>query len=235
MAGAAQAQMAMGGPSEAAPFGSPVADQQLFTHFVIDQLEGRFGGQGASLRWDAEGWTGTDDLRLWLKTEGERLPSGEVDDGQQEVLLAKPVSTYWDVQVGGRYDLDSGPGRAWAAIGAQGLAPGLFNVAATAYAGEKGVAGKVKASYDLLLTDKLVLQPEAELNLYGSNDRAREVAAGVSDLDAGLRLRYEITRKLAPYVGVAWERKFGQTANLVRAAGRPADAARLAVGLSAWF
>ena len=236
-AGSAHAQttMSMGGPTAAAPFGSPVGDEQAFTHLVIDQLEGRFGDGQQSLRWDAEGWTGTDELKLWVRTEGERDASGVVTDGQQEALLAKPITTFWDLQVGGRYDLDSGPGRAWAALGVEGLAPGLFNVAATAYAGEKGVAAKVRVSYDLLLTNRLILQPEGEVNVYSETDRARRIGSGVSDLDAGLRLRYEITRKFAPYVGVAFEPRFGETAALARAARLPVKGTRLALGVRAWF
>jgi copper resistance protein B len=233
-AGGAHAQMSMGAPSAAAPFGSPISDELTFTHLIIDQLEGRLDGSN-SLRWDAEGWSGTDELKLWLKSEGERDASGRVEDGQQEALLAKPITTFWDLQLGGRYDLDSGPGRAWAALGVEGLAPGLFHVVATAYAGEHGVAGKAKISYDLLLTNRLILQPEAELNAYSETDRARHLGAGVSDLDAGLRLRYEITRKFAPYLGVAFERRFGQTAALTTAAHLPANATRLTVGVSAWF
>jgi copper resistance protein B len=226
--------MSLGGASAAAPYGAPIDDAQTFTHLVIDQLEGRLAGP-SSLRWDAEGWSGGDELKLVVKTEGLRDASGAVQDGQQEAFLAKPITTFWDLQVGGRYDLDSGPGRAWAAIGVQGLAPGLFNVAATAYAGEKGVAGKVRVFCDLLFTNRLVLQPEAEVNAYSETDRPRHIGSGVSDLDAGLRLRYEITRKLAPYVGVAFERRFGETAALTSAARLPVNATRMVVGVRAWF
>ena len=93
---------------------------------------------GPSFRWETEGWTGTDELRLQFRSEGERLSSGRVEDGQQELFVAKPISTFWNVQVGGRYDLDSAPGRAWGAIGIEGIAPRFFHVIATAYAGEKG-------------------------------------------------------------------------------------------------
>lgn len=122
-----------------------------------------------------------------------------------------------------------------AQIGVEGLAPRFINVTATAYVGQKGLAGKLEAYYDQLLTNQLILQPEAELNLYSQNDPARLVGAGFSNLDAGLRLRYEITRKFAPYVGVVWQQSFSRTADLVRAAGQPAGAVRFTAGLRTWF
>ena len=98
-----------------------------------------------------------------------------------------------------------------------------------------GGAAKVKVSDDILLTNRLILPPEAEVNAYTRDDRTRLISFGISDLDAGLRLRYEISRKFAPYVGVVWEKKFDRTANLVRASGQSADDVRFAVGLRTWF
>jgi copper resistance protein B len=221
-------------PNNPAPYGPPVADEMVFAHLLVDQLEGRVG-DGTNLRWMSQAWAGPDEWRVWAKSEGERTSAGGVEDGQQELFFSKPISTYWDLQIGGRYDLDSGPGRGWAAIGIEGLAPRFFNVSATLYAGQKGVAGKVEGSYDQLITNRLIFQPEAELNLYSQDDRARRIGSGFSDIDAGLRLRYEITRKFAPYVGVVWEQKFGRTADFVRAAGEKAGDVRFAVGVRAWF
>ena len=218
-----------------APFGSPVGDEQVYTQLFINQLEGRIGDGGTDFRWETEGWTGTDELRLQFRSEGERLSSGRVEDGQQELFVAKPISTWWNLQVGGRYDLDSGPGRAWGAIGIEGLAPRFFHVAATAYAGEKGLASKVEVSYDQLITNRLILEPEGELNAYSENDPARRIGSGFSDLDAGLRLQYQVTRKVAPYIGVAWEQTFGKTADLVRADHESPGATRFVVGLRGWF
>jgi copper resistance protein B len=232
--GAAYAQSATSEANGAAPYGRPVDDEQVWVHAVLDQLEGRLGGEGA-LRWDGEAWAGPDELRERVRSEGE-LARGQVTDGQTEILVSKPVSTYFDVEAGARYDLDSRPGRGWLALGVEGLAPGFFKVAATAYAGDRGrLAAKLTVSYDQLITNRLVLQPQAEVNLYAKDDPARKIGSGVSDLDAGLRLRYEIARKFAPYVGVAWERKFGRTADLVRAAGESANAARFSLGVRAWF
>jgi copper resistance protein B len=218
-----------------APFGPPVEDEHVWVHGILDQLEGRVGDAGTNLRWMGEAWAGPDEWKVWVKSEGERTNAGRVEDGQQEIYYSKPISTYWNVQVGGRYDLDSGPGRGWGAIGIEGLAPRFFHISATAYAGEKGVAGKVEGSYDQLITNRLIFQPEAELNVYSENDPARRIGSSFSDIDAGLRLRYEITRKFAPYIGVVWEQKFGKTADLARAAGETAGDVRFAVGVRSWF
>ena len=234
-AGASLAQTAGADPNNPAPFGPPVDDRHIWVHGMLDQFEGRLGGADSGLRWDGEAWAGPDEWRVWLKSEGE-LSGGRAVDGQSEVYVSKPISTYFDVQLGGRYDLDSRPARGWAALGIEGLAPGFFKVAATAYAGDRGrFAGKLTVSYDQLLTNRLILQPEAEANLYSKDDPARMIGSGLSDLDAGLRLRYEITRKFAPYVGVTWEQKFGRSADLTRAAGERSDDVRFTLGARAWF
>ncbi len=130
----------------------------------------------------------------------------------------------------------SRPGRGWAALGIEGLAPYLFDVSATLYAGGGGrYAARLRGSYDLLLTQRLVLTPEAEMNLYAKADPARRVGSGLSDIDSGLRLRYEVTRKFAPYVGASWERRFGATASFARADGEPVSDWRFAFGIRSWF
>ena len=219
----------------AAPYGTPIsADEAVWFHAILDQFEGRFGS-GASLRWDGEAWTGTDRDRLWLKSEGE-LQKGRISDGQQEVYYDTPLSAYFDLQAGFRYDLHSGAGRGWAALGIEGLAPDFFHVALTAYASDTGHYGaKLFASYDLLITQRLILQPETEWNFYTKTDPRRLTGAGVSSVDSGLRLRYEISRKFAPYIGLSYEKDFGQTHRLAAAAGEKTDSVRVAIGLRAWF
>ncbi|HVC52484.1 MAG TPA: copper resistance protein B [Stellaceae bacterium] len=215
---------------------SPVEDNRIFAHVLLDQLEGRLGGAGGDFRWDGQGWIGTDYDKLWIKTEGYRRANGEVDDGRHEFLYDRAITTYFDVQAGLRSDIDSRPSRHWGAFGIQGLAPMFFDVEATAYASDQGhFAARLKGSYDLLITQRLVLQPEAELNLYSKADPARLTGAGFSDLDVGLRLRYEITRKFAPYIGVAYENKFGQTASFARRAGESTNGVRLLFGVRVWF
>ena len=135
-----------------------------------------------------------------------------------------------------RTDRDSGAGRTWAALGLQGLAPLFVNYEATAYLGDRGhAAARLALSYDLLLTQRLILEPEAELNVYGKADPGRRIGAGLADIDAGLRLRYEIERKFAPYIGVAYAGKVGETARMARSAGESTGAVRVVFGVRSWF
>ena len=213
----------------------PVEDNRIFGHVLFDQLEGRFGDK-TDFRWDGQGWIGTDYDKFWIKSEGFRRSDGKVDDGRHEFLYDRAITTYFDLQAGLRSDLDSRPSRHWGALGIQGLAPQFFDVEATAYVSDQGhFAARLKGSYDLLLTQRLILQPEAELNLYSKADPARLVGAGFSDLDMGLRLRYEFDRKFAPYIGVAYENKFGQTASFARRAGESTSGVRFLLGVRAWF
>lgn len=221
----------------AAPYGNPIRDDRVYAHGIFNQLEGRIG-DGASLRWSGQAWVGTDYNRLWFKSEGRYNADrrGRVSDGDHELLYARPITTFFDLQAGVRYDLDDSTGRTWAALGVQGLAIGFWNVEATIYASDKGhYALRTDASYDLYLTQRLVLQPQFETNWYTKIDRSRDVGAGLSDIDMGLRLRYEVTRKISPYIGVAYQRYFGGTLNLRREEGRDPDDLRFLVGIRTWF
>lgn len=211
-------------------------DETVFAHLLFDQLEGRFGfNQGSTFRWQAEGWLGTDENRMWLLSEG-RYGNNQLDDGIQQLLYGRAITTYFDALVGVRYDLDSLPGRGWGAFGIQGLAPQFFKVSAIGYvSGEGHLGARLEASYDLLITQRLILQPQVELSFYTKNDPARHVGAGLSELDAGLRLRYEITRQFAPYVGITYLGQYGATANYVSAGGGATQQVRLTVGLRTWF
>lgn len=220
--------------SSASPFGPPMGGMEVYTHVILSQLEGRFGA-GSSLRWSGEAWTGTDMNRLWLKSEGE-VTDGRLEDGQQEIFYDRPISSYFDLQAGIRSDIDAAAGRTWAAFGVQGLMPYFFEVSATAYASSSGhYAAKLEGSYDLLITQRLILQPQAEANFYSKADPARGLGSGLSDIDAGLRLRYEFSRKFAPYIGVTYEGRLGGTAGIARAAGERTDDVRLTVGVRAWL
>jgi len=135
-----------------------------------------------------------------------------------------------------RSDIDSRPTRNWGAFGIQGLAPYFFDLEVTGFvSGEGHLAGKLETSYDLLLTQRLILQPQIEVNIYSKADPARLVGAGFSDIDTGLRLRYELSRAFAPYLGVVYQGKFGQTANFARQAGESAGDVRFVFGVRTWF
>ena len=230
----ATAQLASPNATSSAPFGS-VIEEPIFYHVMLNQLEGRFGADN-SFRWSGEAWAGTDTNRLWLKSEGQVNAHGGVEDGQQEIFYDRPVTPYFDVQGGVRSDLDSRAGRTWAAFGVEGLAPYFFDVSATAYMSDGGhYAAKLEGSTDWLITQRLILQPQIEMNFYTKDDPWRGIGSGVADLDTGLRLRYEFTRKFAPYLGVTYEGKFGGTADFARRTGERTDDLRLTVGVRMWL
>jgi copper resistance protein B len=223
-------------PVDVVDFGEPVHDQIILAHGILDQFEGRTDGRTPDLRWSGEGWIGTDYDKLWIKTEGFRRRDGTVDDGKQEFLYSRAISTYFDLQAGLRSDIDSLRNRNWAAFGFEGLAPLFFQVEGTGYVSDSGhLAAHFEGSYDLLLTNRLILQPEFEIDLYSKADPARLIGAGISDIDTGVRLRYEIDRKFAPYIGVAYEGKFGQTASFARRAGESTSGVRFVFGIRSWF
>jgi copper resistance protein B len=213
----------------------PVMDRPILAHVLFDQLEGRWNGSNTEFRWDGQGWVGTDYDKLWIKAEGT-LSNGTLEDGQHQFLYSRAITTYFDLQGGLRSDLDSRPTRNWAALGIQGLAPYFFDLEVTGFAsGEGHLAAKLEASYDLLLTQRLILQPQIEINLYSKADPARLTGAGFSDIDTGLRLRYEFSRKFAPYLGVVYEGKFGQTASYARRARESTGDFRFVFGIRSWF
>jgi copper resistance protein B len=215
----------------------PVMDNEVFAHVLLDQFEGRTNGPDNQLRWDGEAWVGRDMNRLWLKSEGF-VSSSTVSDGDQEALYDRPIPhmRYFDAQVGVRADLDSGPGRTWAAVGIEGLAPYYFQFAPTLYIGDNGhIAGRVTGSYDLLITQRWIVQPEAELNFYSKDDPARGIGSGFSELDSGVRLRYEVSRKFAPYLGFAYNGTYGDTASYSRRAGESTSDPRFVFGLRLWY
>jgi len=213
-----------------------LSDQRRFGSVYVDRLERvRVDDDEYATIYDAQAWFGRQYDRLVLKAEGE-YARGEVREARTELLWGHAVASYWDTQLGVRYDSGEGPDRTWLALGLQGLAPYWFELDATAYVGESGrTALRLEAEYELLITQRLVLQPRAEVNFYGKDDEERSVGSGLSDAVAGLRLRYEITRQLAPYVGVEWADVFGQTRDLAEEAGGSSSETRWVAGLRFWF
>jgi copper resistance protein B len=202
---------------------------------LIDRLEAVDLDHGRGEAWEAQAWFGTDLDRLWLRSEGER-ERGRTESADLEVLYGRSVSAWWDVVAGLKHDFKPGQSRDWLAFGVQGMAPYKFEVSATAYVGEGGAtAARLEAEYEVLLTNRLILQPRAEMELSGEDDPERGIGSGLSTLEAGLRLRYEFTRRFAPYVGVAWERAYGGTADHRRDDGEPVVDTRLVAGLRLWF
>ena len=214
---------------------SEAADDPLLLTAILDQIEARDAGGDNTLSWDGEGWLGKDLHKIWIKTEGERT-AGSTDEAELQFLYSKAIARYWDLQVGVRHDFDPSPSRSWAAIGFKGLAPYFFDIDAAAFIGESGrTALRFEAEYELLITQRLVLTPDVEINLYGQNDPAVGIGAGLSNFEAGLRLRYEIRREFAPYIGINWSKLFGNTADFARIAGEKSSDTQLVIGFRAWF
>jgi copper resistance protein B len=212
-----------------------LADTRNMAALLADNLEAIRTGGNTSVPFDLQAWYGRTYNRAVLKAEGD-IDSRDVAEARTELLWGHAFATFWDRQVGVRYDSGEGPNRSWLAFGVQGLAPYRFEVDATAYLGDSGRSAlRFDGSYELLLTQKLILQPRIEANIYGRRDAERLLGSGLSDVAAGLRLRYEIRREIAPYVGIEWVRRYGETEDLVRAAGEDPNDARIVAGLRFWF
>lgn len=232
---AAQAQQVDPYPMPPKEWPHPVMDHALFSYVLLDRFEylAKSGKDGWA--WKAESWVGGDRYRLWLKTEGEGEANGPAENGDAQALLARRISPYWHMQGGVRRQARPTPSRSTGVLAIQGLAPYWFNVEASAFFGSGSVSGRLEAEYDQLLTQRLILQPRFETNWSGSADAERGVGSGINDLELGLRLRYEIRREFAPYVGINWLRRVGGTADLARAAGRDTRETALVVGLRLWY
>ncbi|MEO5822348.1 MAG: copper resistance protein B [Vicinamibacteraceae bacterium] len=214
--------------------GHAVHDRGVNYVVLFDQLEWTGAGDGGP-GWDSTTWIGGDVNRLWLRSEGESHDR-RVENAFVDALWGRRIARWWDVVAGVRQDFRPGPAQTWVGGGVQGLAPYFFDVQATGYVGAHGrTLARLEAEYELLLTNRLILQPLVEAELHGKSDPDRLVGAGLSTIEGGLRLRYELRRELAPFIGVTWTRSFFGTADFARAAGEDVSSARIAVGVRAWF
>lgn len=213
-----------------------LADEHNFASLLVDRLENVESDNNSSVTYDLQAWFGRDYDRAVLKAEGD-IDSDKLQEARTELLWGHAIATFWDTQLGVRYDSsEEGPDRTWLAFGVQGLAPYWFEVDATAYVGEQGRLGfTLKGEYELLLTQKLVLQPRIEIDMYSKRDAARDLGSGVTEISAGLRLRYEFKREIAPYIGVEWVNKFGETKDFTRTVGEDPSEARFVAGLRFWL
>ena len=213
----------------------PVHDNSIQSHVVFDRLEAWNADDGIGLEWEGQSWIGTDLNRLWLRSEGERIDN-RTESADLEVLYGHSFSPWWDVVTGIRHDFKPGGSQDFAAIGVMGLAPYKFEVAATAYIGQSGqTSARIEAEYETLLTNRLILQPLVEVNLYGRDDARRGIGSGLSTIEAGLRLRYELTRQFAPYIAIVREHAFGGTADLRHDDGEDINDTRITAGVRIWF
>ncbi|MCK9513507.1 MAG: copper resistance protein B [Pigmentiphaga sp.] len=213
-----------------------MSDMHNFGSIQFDKFEYVRARGDEWMAYEGEAWYGSTYNRAVIKAEGE-IADGNLQHSKTQLLWRHAISTFWDTELGFRFDYESGaPNREWLAFGFKGLAPYWFEVDATAYVGPSGrTALGLKAEYDVLLTQKLYLQPSIEVNLYGKDDVRRGIGSGLADGTAGLRLKYEITRQFVPYVGVEWASKFGKSADYARASGESKQETRFVAGLTFRF
>lgn len=215
--------------------GHALHDSDLRAYWLLDRLEYQKADAGTALDWDVEGWIGGDINRLWLRSEGERT-NGHTESAEFQVLYGHAISPWWTLLGGVRQDFKPQSPQTWATFGVEGEPLSDFDVDATLFLGENHQAGlRLEGEYDLSITSSLILQPRMEANLFSRNDPVRQQGAGLSTLEAGLRLRYEIIPEVAPYIGVNWTKNYGRTADYVREEGDDVEEGRLVVGIRLWY
>lgn len=206
----------------------------VFHYVSLETDYADWGEADRELTFDGEGWVGTDEHKLWAKAEGE-WADGNWHEAEAQLLYGKPISDFWDLQAGIRYDVEP-RSTSYAAFGVHGLAPYFFETDVTGFVSHRGDASlRAKASIDLLLTQRLIMEPYAETNLFFSDVEEQEAGSGISDIDTGIQLRYETTRKLAPYLDFNYASKLGNTRDLARMNGEDTESFIVRAGIRLWF
>lgn len=207
------------------------------TAVLIDSIEASFGDGADGYSWGAQGWTGGDINRFWWKTEGEGEIDGKLHEAEVQALYSRAIAPFWDVQAGVRQDFrPDGDDTTHLTVGIQGVAPYWFEMSAAAFLSTEGdLTARAEAEYDQRITQKWILQPAIEVALSASDIPELEIGSGLTSVTAGLRLRYEIRKEFAPYVGVEWTRSLGDTADYAKARGQDPEDTRFVVGIKAWF
>ena len=212
-----------------------LADEHTFYGVLVDRLERVDNGKGHALTYDTRAWFGRDYNRAVIKAEGD-IAEGRLQEASTELLWSHALTTFWNSELGVRYDTGHGPDQGWLALGLAGLAPYWFELDATAYVGDDSqTALTVEGEYELLLTQRWVLQPRVEVTAYGKDDAERGQGRGLASLVAGARLRYEVSRQFAPYVGWEWAAALGNSADQARAEGEATQETRWVAGVRLWF
>ncbi|MBN8818516.1 MAG: copper resistance protein B [Sphingomonas sp.] len=201
--------------------------------FNIAEVQMRRGQEG--YRWDAEAWFGNLN-RFVLKSEGEGSFGERLDHGEVQALYNHALDPWWNLQLGARQDFGTGPDRTYAALGIEGRAPYQFDVSAAAFLSDKGqLRARLEGLYDQRITQRLIFQPRLELNFAVQDMPANRLGPGLNDAELGLRLRYEIRREFAPYLGLSWTWQAGRTADYARADGHDPTERAVVIGIRAWF
>jgi copper resistance protein B len=207
------------------------------SRFLVDRLEASFRRGRDGYGWEGvEFWHGTPTDRFVLVSRGEGAFGEGIERVEAQALWSHALDPWFDLRLGARADFRRGADRAWAVLGINGMAPYWFEVAATAFLSETGEAmARFEGEYDLRITQRLILQPAAEIELSAQDVPELGVGSGLSKAEAGVRLRYEFVPEFAPYFGVEYERAFGGTADYRRLAGARAGGWSLLMGVRAWF
>ena len=209
---------------------------QNFNQVLLNLAEYQFRNGRDGYRWDGEAWFGGDINRLFVKSEGEGAFREGIESAEVQALYSRAIGPYFNLQAGVRQDLGPSPKRTYATVGVEGLAPGFFELEGALFLSNKGdVLGRLEGYYDQRVTQRLVLQPRAELNFAAQDVPENRIGSGLSNAELGLRLRYEIRREFAPYIGVSWDRRFGDTARYARAEGDKATSKSIVAGVRMWF
>ena len=220
---------------------SPTADDETITFLQFDNLEYQAGKTPDTLRWDVLGWRGGDTNRVWFKSEGRQIISrGQGSEYEVQALYGRLISPFFDLQAGLRFDRrverDNKSSRVYAVLGLQGLAPYRFDIEPTLFLSQKGkLSARFTGTYDVLFSQRLILQPRLEFNVAAQKDEEIGTGAGFNDAEVGLRLRYEVRREFAPYIGATWRQSFGATRTLTRRDGGDPNQFSVLVGVHAWF
>ncbi|MEA3247072.1 MAG: copper resistance protein B [Gemmatimonadota bacterium] len=217
-----------------------VGDHAIHSLVLLDQFEQRAVRGEHPLAWDLIAWVGGDYTRAWIKSSGAHSTRGGGGESEVQVLFGRLVAPFWDAQVGAQVETRIGGGvtrtRASAVVALEGLAPYWFELEPSLYVSDRGdVSSELTASYDLYVTQRLLLQPRVDVRAAVQEVREFGVGSGLNDAAFGLRLRYEVRRELAPYVGMRWSRSMGSTAEMARAAGEATSRATAVAGLRVWF
>lgn len=213
-----------------------VEDDPVLAKLSVDKFEYRNGEDSDHmLVIAADAWIGRDLHKLWFKTEVERVEAA-TEEAEVQLLYSRAVSPFWDAQIGWRHDSRPKPNRDWLALGVKGTAPYLIEMDAALFYGESGqLAARLDAEYEYMITQRLVLIPEIEMNFHSKNDEATGTGSGLSNIELGIRLGYEIKREFAPYLGINWSKKFGDTADFAEEEGESSDDVQFVAGVRFWF
>jgi copper resistance protein B len=208
-------------------------EREIF-HMVRAEADWSRSDGNNLITWDSSGWLGGDRDKAWFRSEGEVL-DGKTEQAELWGLYSRNVAVFWDLQAGLRQDFEPDP-VTYAVFGVKGLAPYFFETSAHAFVSDEGdVSARIEQTYDILITQRLIVEPHVELNLYAQDVPELDVGAGLSNIEVGLQFRYEIVRKFAPYLDINYARALGETAHLARAHGEDPEEFTTRLGLRFWF